>query len=765
MVAEEIWVERYRPKELSEIIGQDEVVSRLQSFVAKKSLPHLLFAGPPGSGKTTAALCIARELFGEGWRQNFLELNASVTPETPIIVRRNGAIRRTNFAELAKEYFVDDLQEYARADDLEVLSVDGNRRASFLPVGVISRHKVDKVVRVRYEGGWVRTSMDHSVIVIDDFGSLKRKSASELKKGDLLVTFKGELEGKNQILNLKKISPKLCNELHSGMVKNPKIKSVLLNQRMDQELAWLFGLYLAEGCACLERNETSGQVIFTLSYPSEIDVLKKVGKIFEEKFGLEGKAKVAPSGFKAGSMSAVQYRIMNTQLAKFFQEHFYDGSKLKNAAAKRVPSFIYSACPDARRAFLRGYMGDACGRWGEFIRYSSRSKENLIDIAWLGRMSGLDTSCFDGEARLVWKMPSYSYLKTEFLPASLMKNLAERLGVRHKYFLRHSLYSGAKRISKHRAKELIEKWAASGKKVSELYDRVKGLIDSDLSVVLVKEVVVENYDGYVYDVSVPGAEMFFGGTTPILLHNSDERGIDTIRTKVKDYARTRPIADVPYKIVLLDESDALTPDAQHALRRTMEMYTHTCRFVLDCNYSSRIIEPIQSRCAIFRFRRLAEKDIAQYLRRIARAEKLTLTDDGIKAITYVSEGDMRRATNILQAAAAIKRKIDEKAIYEVSALARPEEVREMLQLALVGKFEEARNRLVEMLIDKGLSGQDILDQIHREIFNLDLPEQVKIKLIDKVGEFDFRLTEGANERIQLEAALAHFCLIGDRLKT
>lgn len=249
------------------------------------------------------------------------------------------------------------------------------------------------------------------------------------------------------------------------------------------------------------------------------------------------------------------------------------------------------------------------------------------------------------------------------------------------------------------------------------------------------------------------------------LNASDERGIDTIRTKVKDYARTRPIADVPYKIVLLDESDALTPDAQHALRRTMEMYTHTCRFVLDCNYSSRIIEPIQSRCAIFRFRRLAEKDIAQYLKRIARAEKLTLTDDGIKAITYVSGGDMRRATNILQAAAALKRKIDEKVIYEVSALAHPEEVREMLQLALAGKFEEARNKLVEMLINKGLSGEDILDQIHREIFNLNLPEQVKIKLIDKVGEFDFRLTEGANERIQLEAALAHFCLIGDRLRT
>jgi len=249
------------------------------------------------------------------------------------------------------------------------------------------------------------------------------------------------------------------------------------------------------------------------------------------------------------------------------------------------------------------------------------------------------------------------------------------------------------------------------------------------------------------------------------LNASDERGIDTIRTKVKDYARTRPIGDVPYKIVLLDESDALTPDAQHALRRTMEMYTHTCRFCLDCNYSSRIIEPIQSRCAIFRFRRLNEKDIAQYLKRIARAEKLTLTEDGIKAIAYVSEGDMRRATNILQAAATLRRKVDEKAVYEVSAAARPEEVRQMLELALEGKFEEARNKLYDLLINQGLAGEDILDQIHRETFNLKVPEPVKVKLIDKVGEFDFRLTEGASERIQLEAVLAHFSLIGDRLKS
>jgi replication factor C small subunit len=197
----------------------------------------------------------------------------------------------------------------------------------------------------------------------------------------------------------------------------------------------------------------------------------------------------------------------------------------------------------------------------------------------------------------------------------------------------------------------------------------------------------------------------------------------------------------------------------------MEMYTHTCRFILAANYSSRIIEPIQSRCAIFRFRRLADKDIAEMLRRIAKAEKLTLTPDAIKAIIYVSEGDMRRAINVLQAASSLKRRVDEKAVYEVSAAARPEDVRQMLELALDGRFEEARNKLYDLLINQGLAGEDILDQVHKEIFNLKVPEPVKVKLIDKVGEFDFRLTEGASERIQLEAVLAHFALIGDRLKS
>jgi len=249
------------------------------------------------------------------------------------------------------------------------------------------------------------------------------------------------------------------------------------------------------------------------------------------------------------------------------------------------------------------------------------------------------------------------------------------------------------------------------------------------------------------------------------LNASDERGIDTIRTRVKDYARTRPVAGASYKLIYLDESDALTSEAQQALRRTMEMYSDTCRFILACNYSSKIIEPIQSRCAVFRFKRLADEDIANVLERIANKEDIELKADGVEAIIYVSEGDLRRAINVIQAASALGEEINEDIVYQISATASPGEVKDMINTALDGSFEDAREKLIDLLVTQGLAGDDILQQIHREIFDLDIPDPLKVKLIDRLGEFDYRIVEGADERIQLEAALAYLVRLGNRMST
>jgi replication factor C small subunit len=235
---------------------------------------------------------------------------------------------------------------------------------------------------------------------------------------------------------------------------------------------------------------------------------------------------------------------------------------------------------------------------------------------------------------------------------------------------------------------------------------------------------------------------------------SDLRGIDVVRGRIKDFARTKPIG-ADFKIVFLDESDALTPEAQQALRRTMEMYSSVCRFILSCNYSSRIIEPIQSRTAVFRFKKLQEKDVLRYLKRIADGEKLDTSEDGLKAVYEISGGDLRHSTNLLQAASALG-KVDEDSVYEAAAQSKPEDINEMVNLAINGKFEQARKKLYDLLINQGLSGEDIIRGIHRNIFNLEIPDEKKIRLVEQTGEFEFRLNQGGSPEIQLEALLAQF---------
>ncbi len=242
------------------------------------------------------------------------------------------------------------------------------------------------------------------------------------------------------------------------------------------------------------------------------------------------------------------------------------------------------------------------------------------------------------------------------------------------------------------------------------------------------------------------------------LNASDDRGIDVVRKTIKDFARTLAF-EADFKIIFLDESDALTADAQQALRRTMEKYTRTCRFVLSCNYSSRIIEPIQSRCVVFRFTPLKSNEIEEKMQGICEKEKLEINESALKAIVYVSQGDMRKAVNVLQASASGSKKISEETVYSVASQARPAEIKELIKVALKGDFLKARELLDTLMYEHGMSGEDVILQLYREMLAMDekeLPSKRKIELIDTIGEYNFRLVEGANERLQLEALLAQF---------
>lgn len=253
------------------------------------------------------------------------------------------------------------------------------------------------------------------------------------------------------------------------------------------------------------------------------------------------------------------------------------------------------------------------------------------------------------------------------------------------------------------------------------------------------------------------AREFFGDAWHINfreMNASDDRGIDVVRNQIKQFARTSPLEGAEFKILFLDEADALTTDAQAALRRTMETYARGCRFILSCNYSSKIIDPIQSRCAIYRFRPLTPDAISGEIRRIAGLEGITITPQAIEAIVYIAQGDMRKAINALQGASIVSKSIDQEMVYAITSNARPDEIEELLGRVLAGDFEGAESVLLALMHTRGIAPAELLGQIYRALSGYTMDRELKVALISHLGETDFRLSEGASPDLQMEALLA-----------
>ena len=253
-------------------------------------------------------------------------------------------------------------------------------------------------------------------------------------------------------------------------------------------------------------------------------------------------------------------------------------------------------------------------------------------------------------------------------------------------------------------------------------------------------------------------------TFTLELNASDERGIDTVRDRVKDFSRYSRAAfgDIPFALIILDECDQMTGPAQTALRRIMETSSRTSRFILICNYSSKIIEPIQSRCAIFRFSKLDHQAMVDHLCCIAEKENVQLAPQAAERIVDYAEGDLRHAINALQMAASYKDGVvDEKTVLQVVGEASPMQVQIMLRKALYGDFLEARKMMYDLIGSYGFSGSEIVRQMQRELFKMsDLTPEQKADLANIIGEYDYRLTQGANSDTQLSALLAQFAKVG-----
>ena len=244
------------------------------------------------------------------------------------------------------------------------------------------------------------------------------------------------------------------------------------------------------------------------------------------------------------------------------------------------------------------------------------------------------------------------------------------------------------------------------------------------------------------------------------LNASDERGIKTVRERIKTFTRyVDKASDIPFRLIILDEADEMTADAQTALRRIMEESSRNTRFILIANYSSSIIEPIQSRCAIFRFVRLEEKDVVDHLKKICEKEKVKYEEKALKLIYDLSEGDLRQAINQLQAAASLG-EVNVKNVETVFGISKRARVKEMVELAYNGKFEEARAILLDLIRVYGMPESDLIKYMFEDTNKLrgvDLSEVARI-----FAEYDYRLLQGAHPEIQLTALLAEIAGLGGK---
>ncbi len=242
------------------------------------------------------------------------------------------------------------------------------------------------------------------------------------------------------------------------------------------------------------------------------------------------------------------------------------------------------------------------------------------------------------------------------------------------------------------------------------------------------------------------------------LNASDERGINMVRNRVKTFSRFAGLdTGIPFKIIILDEADEMTADAQTALRRIIEDTAKFCRFILIANNVSKIIAPIQSRCAVFKFSTIPEKDLISHLNEIAKKEKTKADEKGLAAIYEYSEGDLRHAINLLQATASLGA-ITEANVKASAGLTKIKDVDDVLKLALTGKISDSRNKMIELIKVYGMSESDFLKYINSAVYktkNKNLSD-----IVQTIAKYDFRILSGANPEIQLSALLAELAKFG-----
>ncbi len=631
-----LWTEKYRPRSLKDVVNQDEIVKRLQVFVKEKNMPHLLFVGPPGVGKTTVALALVQDLYGENYRRYVLETNASDERGIDVI--------RTKIKEFARAAVVGEipfkvviLDEadnmclhpktkvlVGRLDDLEVKTLEelyreyGDRDFDIPSLNpetlspendkghIVDSGEADLYEIILEDGSRVLASPEHPFFIIKN-RRIEVVRVKDLRKGMEIATFKDKI---SRCANCGKIYYNTRN-------------------------------YEVPYCrVCIERK---GIEKTSFNVASRISVLA----IGSKKNG--SKKIYHPRSTPLKTLKSPVY----IKVATVFREKIY--RKIRSLGVKA-----------------------SCHGNDSLVLYVTRGNHIYIKIKDAGDQTANILDPGIEHHRKAIYIDIHPYIERQ---KDIYRYIYEAIGI-----------SGQKSLDVKHVKIISIRYLGKHK---------------------------------VLNISMRKNKNFFLANG-ILTHN--------------------------------------TSDAQQALRRLMEMYVETTRFILLANYPSKIIDPIQSRCALFRFTPLKKEDIVERLKYIAENEKVSYDIDALETIYEISEGDMRKSINILQAAAALG-KVTVSTVYRVVGLAHPKEIREMIQLALNGKFVEARDKLRRIMVDYGLSGIDVIKQIHREIFSPDIkiPEDLRVYIADYTGEINYRLVEGADDEIQINALLARLVILGKKL--
>lgn len=298
-------------------------------------------------------------------------------------------------------------------------------------------------------------------------------------------------------------------------------------------------------------------------------------------------------------------------------------------------------------------------------------------------------------------------------------------------------------IGQAHVKPKLQEYVSTGNIPHLLFSGSAGLGKTTAAIAITKELYGDDWNEYFLE-----------------LNASDERGIDVVRQRIKEFARSG--YDTEMRIVFLDEADNLTDEAQSALRRTMEKLSSVCRFVLSCNYSAKIIEPIQSRCAVWQFQPVPDDELREHLMWIADMENMELTQSAFKAIVRYADGDVRKAVNALDALYVEGETLTGDGVVTALPIASEEDVLEILQLCESGEFNKALESADYLMRSKGVTARNIIQEIHNVVWDLEADDRLKVAILNEAGNREFYIDQGASPRIQIGALLGTITLEASR---